>query len=225
MASLPQHLMQQGPVGQERVPRSVVEEQQRVRILDAATEVFAKRGFQATTVDHLVSGANIGVGTFYGLFDGKEDCFLQAYDRVLAVGRERVREALPTTSDWAEQACAALRTVLELIASEPLRARLILVEAQTAGHAALERYEQTIDRLVPELRGGRAASPLGAELPGSLEVATLGGLLWYLQQRVVLGETNGLGTRLPDVAEIVLRPYLGEDETRRLVEASTAPTV
>jgi AcrR family transcriptional regulator len=219
MVSLPEHLLK-GPVGREQMSRELIEEQQRNQVLDAATEVFAKRGFPATTVDHIVSGARIGVGTFYSLFEGKEDCFLQAYERVIAGGRERVAEALPPDAPWPEQACAVLRRVLELIAAEPLRARLILVEAQTAGDAALARYEKTIDRLVPELRRGRGVSPVGGELPETLEVATLGGLLWYLQQRVVLGEVEDLEQHLPEVAEIVLRPYLGEEETERLVRAA-----
>jgi AcrR family transcriptional regulator len=219
VVSLPEHLAS-GPVGQRKLSRELIEEQQRGQVLDAAIEVFAKRGYPATTVDHIVSGAKIGVGTFYSLFEGKEDCFLQAYDRVLAVGRDNVAAAVPTGAEWPEQACSVLRTVLELVAAEPLRARLILVEAQTAGEAALSRYEETIDLLVPELRRGRKFSSIADELPMTLEVATLGGLLWYLQQRVVLGDLEGLERHLPEVAEIVLKPYLGAEETDRLVQAA-----
>jgi AcrR family transcriptional regulator len=218
MVSLPEHLAK-GRVGHERLSRDVIEEQQRSRILDAATEIFAKRGYTSTTVDHIVSAARIGVGTFYSHFAGKEDCFLQAYERTLAVGREGVVERLPSGADWPQLACSVLFTVLESIAAEPLRARLILVEAQTAGDAALDRYEETIDELVPVLRGGREHSPFAEDLPESLEVAILGGLLWFLQQRVVLGELDGLEQRLPEVANIVLEPYLGKEGTDRLVES------
>jgi hypothetical protein len=96
---------------------------------------------------------------------------------------------------------------------------LILVEAQTAGNAALDRYEGTIDELVPVLRRGREHSPFADELPETLEVAILGGLLWFLQQRVVLGELDGLEQRLPEVASIVLEPYLSKEGTDRLVES------
>ena len=218
MVSLPEHLAK-GPVGHQRLSRDVIEEQQRNRILDAATEIFAKRGYRSTTVDHIVSGAKIGVGTFYSYFAGKEDCFLQAYEQNLATGRERVAERVPAEAEWPQLACSVLLTVLELIAAEPLGARLILVEAQTAGDAALDRYEETIDKLVPVLRRGRDHSPFAEDLPESLEVAILGGLLWFLQQRVVLGELEGLERRLPEVASIVLEPYLAEEGTERLVEA------
>jgi AcrR family transcriptional regulator len=218
MVSLPEHLAK-GPVGHERLPRDVIEEQQRSRILEAATEIFAKRGYRSTTVDHIVSGAKIGVGTFYSHFSGKEDCFLQAYEQNLAIGRERVAERVPADAEWPQMACSVLLTVLELIAAEPLPARLILVEAQTAGDTALDRYEETIDELVPVLRQGREHSPFAEDLPDSLEVAILGGLLWFLQQRVVLGELDGLEQRLPEVANIVLEPYLTEEGTDRLVQS------
>src|SRR5262249_24046679 len=163
----------------------------------------AKRGYPSTTVDHIVSGAKIGVGTFYSHFGGKEDCFLQAYERNLAIGREQVAERIPADAEWPQLASAVILTALELIAAEPLRASSILVEAQPAGTAALDRYEETIDGLVPVLRRGRDHSPFADDLPATLEVAILGGLLWFLQQRVVLGELDGLDERLPEVASIV----------------------
>jgi AcrR family transcriptional regulator len=219
MPSLPAHLMSV-PVGRTKLPREVMESHQRERVLDAATEVFAKRGYPATTVDHIVAAAKIGVGTFYSLFEGKEDCFLQAYDRILAEARERVAAAVPPEAPWPEQACAALRSALQLIAAEPLRARLVLVESQTAGPAGLTRFERTVDELLPLLRRGRQHSPIAEQLPTVLEVAALGGLLWFLQQRIVLGELGDVDRLLPDAVRIAIEPYLGPADTERLLAAA-----
>jgi len=218
MDLLPEYLTQ-GAVGRGELSRDVIDAEHRDHILDVATVVFAKRGYTATTVDHIVSAARIGVGRFYSLFDGKQDCFLRAYERILATGRARVAESVPREADWPELACATLQSVLRLIAAEPLAARILLAEAPTAGDAALRRYEETIDQLVPFLRAGREVSPVAEELPQTLEVAVLGGLLWFLQQRVVLGELDGLEDRLPEVADLVLAPYLGKEETERVLES------
>jgi AcrR family transcriptional regulator len=223
VAPLPEHLSAK-PAGRHRLSREVMTEHQRERVLDAAIGVFAKRGFQGTTVDHIVGAGKIGVGSFYEHFENKEACFLAAYDRILAEGREQIVAALPPGTDWPEQVCAVLRALLGMIAAEPLRARIMLVEAQTAGKAALARYEETIDSLVPLLRRGRDFSPVAAELPSTLEVATLGGLLWFLQQRIVLGELDGAERLLPEAAEILLEPYIGQEDTARFLTAgSTAP--
>jgi AcrR family transcriptional regulator len=218
MASLPDYL-QSLPAGRDPLPREVMEEHQRDRVLTAAIEVFAKRGYPGTTVDHVVDAAKVGVGSFYSLFEGKEDCFLQGYERIVAEYRERIGAAIPSDSPWPRQACSALRALLEAIEADLLAARIALVEVQTAGAAALARYEEAIDAAIPLLARGRDASPVAEELPPRLEEAILGGLSWFLQQRVLLGEFESAEAHLPDVLEIAVEPYVGETATRDLLAA------
>jgi AcrR family transcriptional regulator len=197
-----------------------MEGHQRDRVLAAAAEVIAKRGYNATTVDHIVAAAGIGVGTFYSLFANKEDCFLQAYERIVARGRERVAAALHLGMPWPEQACAALSALLEMIAARPLEARLALVEAQTAGPVALARHAETLRSIDPFLAEARRSSPLADQLPGTLETALVGGVLWLLQQRIVMGEAAGIEALLPELAGIVIEPYFGEAEVQRCLAAT-----
>lgn len=219
MATLPEHLMP-APVGRDRLPREVLAEHQRRRVLDGAVEVFAKRGYQGTTVDHIVSAAKIGVGSFYSLFDGKEDCFLAAYDRIVAEGRERIAVELPRDGSWAARMVAGLRALLEMVEEQPFAARIALVEVQTAGATALSRHERNLDQAADLLREGRAHSPVPDELPATLEFATVGGLTWFLQQRIGAGETGEASKLLPEVLEIVVEPYLGAVATAALTSAS-----
>lgn len=204
------------PVGREPLPREVLAEHQRGRVLAAAVEVFAKRGYQGTTVDHIVSAAHIGVGSFYSLFSGKEECFLATYDRVAADGRDRILAAIPADAPWPQQLAAALRALLELVEAEPFAARIALVEVQTAGSTALAHHERNLDEAANLLRAGREHSPVRDELPATLEFATVGGLTWFLQQRISLGETGNATRLLPEVLEIVAEPYLGERATAAL---------
>lgn len=218
MPSLPEHLMPV-PVGREPLPREVMAEHQRRHVLDAAIGVFAKRGYPATTVDHIVAAAKVGVSSFYSFFAGKEECFLAAFDLIAAEGRERIAARVPAEAEQPEKVCAALEALLELLAAEPLRARIALVEAQTAGATARARYQACLDQVVPELRRCRAASPVGEELPGTMEVAVLGGVVWFLQQRIVLGEIADAPALLPDLVEIVLEPYVGPERAAALLAA------
>lgn len=205
MASLPEHL-RPSPVGRERLPREVVAEHQRDRILTAATEVFAERGFQAATVDHIVAAAHVGVGSFYERFDNKEACFVAAYDRVADDARERIAAALPSGEAWGERLVAGLRALLVAIESDPAAARVALVEVYAAGPVALARHQRNLDAAAVALRGGRAEGGVAADLPRSLEFATVGGLSWYLQQRIEAGEAGEATALLPDVLEIVSGP-------------------
>lgn len=207
MDSLPEHLLPV-PVGRERLPKEVLREHQRARVLEAAIEVFAKRGYQGTTVDHIVSAGRIGVGSFYSLLGGKQECFLAAYRQVVAEGRERIEAVVPEEAAWPDQLLVCLRTLLELIEEQPLAARVALVEVQTAGPEALAEHARNLDQAAELLRSGRKASPFGDELPSTIEFATVGGLTWFLQQQIASGQTSA-SALLPEALEIVAEPFLG----------------
>lgn len=207
MASLPEHL-RPSPVGRERLPRGVVAEHQRDRILDAATEVFAARGYKAATVDHIVAAARVGVGSFYEHFDNKGACFAAAYDRIAAVTRARIVAALPVKAPWGERLVACLGALLAAIEADPAAARVALVEVHAAGPDALARHERNLDEAAAALRGGRTQGDVAADLPESLEFATVGGLSWYLQQRIGAGDAGAATALLPDLLEIVSEPFL-----------------
>lgn len=214
MQQLPEHLLPL-PVGRERLPKEVMQQHQRERALQAAIEVFAKRGYKGTTVDHIVSAATIGVGSFYTLFGGKQECFLAAYRAVVEEGRRRIEEAIPQEGPWADRLRAGLRAFLELVEEQPLAARIALVEVQTAGPEAIAEHARTLDEVADILSSGRDASPFGNELPATLEFAAVGGLTWFLQQRIADGETDAAAL-LPDVLEIVAEPYLGPKAISKL---------
>lgn len=182
---------------------------QRDRILSAAIEMIARRGYAETTVDHIVAAAKIGVGTFYDQFGNKSDCLLEAYDGIVEAAAERIVAAVPAGLSWSQRMRAGLESLLTIIAEEPLRAKIALIEVQTAGAAGIERYEATLSRIVPLLEEGRAESAHPESMSPTLETAVLGGLAWFLQQRVATGGKS-IDKSLPDVLEIVLTPYLGE---------------
>jgi AcrR family transcriptional regulator len=215
MARLPQSLAKV-PVGRERLSRGELDRLQRQRLLEAATEVFAKRGYQATTVDNIVVAAKVGVGGFYAHFDGKEECLLAAYEQIVAEARELVAAAVAAERSWARKALAALRELLALIAAEPLRARVALAEIQTGGPVALERYGEVIDFVIVSLAGGReVAGGLDPAPPATQEAAIANGLAWLLAQQMVRGEAKQVEALFEEMAELVLDPYLGAAQTRR----------
>lgn len=196
----------------------MVEDHQRRRIALAAYPVFAERGYRGTTIDDIVAVARVSVGSFYSLFEGKEGCFLFLYDTVVLEAREQLREAIPPDAPWPEAAGTVLQGLLKIAAAEPLRARIVLVEAPTAGAAAEERYAETMAELAGSLRGGRELREQGADLPIGLESATVAGIAWLLHQRLVASQLEEIPALLPEMAELVFEPYLGPGETKASIE-------
>jgi AcrR family transcriptional regulator len=215
VVSLPENLMPP-PGNRALLSREARIEYLRANVLDRATEVFARRGYPATTVDHVVAAARVSYSSFYELFSGKEDCLLQAYERIVDRSWNRVAAAVAVGEPWPMQVCAALRELLATAAAEPQAARLALVEVQTAGPEALARYERLHERVVPLLRPGRAFSSDPGGVPDTFEEATIGGVAWLLQQRLVMGRAETLEGLYPELVGIVLGPYLGEGEAARL---------
>jgi AcrR family transcriptional regulator len=220
MARLPQSLTKV-PVGRERLSRTELDRLQRQRLIEAATGVFAKRGYQPTTVDNIVVAAKVGVGTFYAHFDGKEECLLAAYEQIVAEARIQIAARVAVERSWARKALAALHELLGLIATEPLRARVALVEIQTGGPVALGRYGELVEFVIASLAGGREGTGLRPPAPESQEAATANGLAWLLAQKLLRGEAKEMPELFGQMAEVVLEPYLGAARAKREIAAFT----
>ena len=73
-----------GPVVAERRARLTRDESRavtRARLVLAATEVFAERGFYGTSVEEIAARAGYTRGAFYSNFDDKEEAYLAVLDQ------------------------------------------------------------------------------------------------------------------------------------------------
>lgn len=202
--------------GRHGLSPEVVVAQQRERLFVAIVELVAKRGYRDTSVDHIVKTARVGRAAFYELYEGKEDCFLAAFDRIVGEGAEAVAAAVAEADGWPKEMAAALGCLLELAAADPQRARIALVEIQAAGPRAYDRYKEVVDRAAPKLRQGREFSQETAALSDALEEAILGGITWIVHQRLAKGELGDPDSLVAETIQIALSPYLGEEEAKRL---------
>ncbi len=187
----------------------------RERILDAAERLAAGRGCAATSIEAIVKAAGVSSVTFYEYFERKEDCFVAAFDRAADAATVALTQAAagdPAAGglSWSEQFATGLRALTKLVAAEPERARLCLVEAQTGGPALSLRFEAALDRVASKLREGRGLETAPAELPASHEEATAGALAWLLRERLEAGDVEGLEALYPELIDIALAPYLGD---------------
>lgn len=106
--------------------------QTRQRLLDAAFEVFAERGFGQSTIEDVCERAGFTRGAFYSNFDSLEQLFHTLYaDRATGV-TERVRAAL----ERAGESAAPADLVTAAIDGLPLDRRWQLVKTDYLLHAA-----------------------------------------------------------------------------------------
>ena len=199
------------PAGRHGYSREQVAHHQRERLIAGLAEAVAEKGYAAVTLTDIVRHARVSRRVFYANFESKEQCFLAAFEVVVAHLRELVAEAAAGEDAWPRQAIAALRAALAFLASEPDLARLCLLESRAAGPAATARFNAAVAEAAPALARGRAERPEGERLPASTEDSTLGSLVSLAQRKVAAGEAERLEALLPEFAELLLLPYLGPD--------------
>lgn len=217
MVELPTHL-RGASTGSERVSRAELAAHQRERVITSATPVFAKRGFQATTVDDLLAAAKMGFGNFYSLFEGKEECFLACLEETVAAARGRMAEAASAGEDWAARTYLGLRSLLTNLLDSPLAARLVLLESQTAGAESLSRYNALIDEAIDWV----SAAPGKKGLRESFAQTSVLGLAFYLQQCALDPRSHELETLVEETSALLLGPLIGSERLRALARSSRA---
>lgn len=113
---------------------------QRERILLAARDVFATRGYANAGIDEIVARARVSRTTFYEFFENKEKCLLAVY----GLGVKRLARALLTVVAQTagaglhpmDRIRAEVRALAEAYAADPAMARIILIEIVGATPAA-----------------------------------------------------------------------------------------
>jgi AcrR family transcriptional regulator len=203
------------PPGRQRLSREFIARHQRARIVAALAEETMASGYRAVTVADIVRRAGIARNTFYDNFSSKEDCFLATQDFAVEESLARVVEAAAEADGWEARTAAGLGAFLKYVSDEPALARTCIVEALSAGEAAQERYEQSMQAFVPLLRKGREYSDHGDGLPATLEETIVGGMFWVIYQRIVLGQAESIESLLPDLIDFALTPYIGAESAQR----------
>lgn len=111
----------------------------RQRILDAAEDVFATKGYHGAVVDDIVDAAQTSKGGFYFHFPNKQAIFLALVDALSPRLAEAVERAIAEETDPVAKVDAALRIVLEMFARHRRLSKILLVEAVGLGHGFDEK--------------------------------------------------------------------------------------
>jgi AcrR family transcriptional regulator len=209
------------PSGRHGLPRAYVARSQRERLREAMVRVSAAKGYAATTIAEVTEMAGVSSSTFYEHFEDKDACFFEAFDAVNDVLVAHVSAAYEAAAGepWPERIAAALRALVELLATEADIARATMVEVTAAGDDARKRYGEALARFTPLLDEGREYSRRPS-LPEDTARFAIGGATSLIFDEVRAGRGQELPRILPQLVFAVLMPYLGpqaaEEEMRRV---------
>jgi len=108
--------------------RTSPRELKREKILRAAIEVFAKKGYFSSRMTDVAHRANVADGTLYLYFDGKEDLLHSIFDHVLSLFIERVQDEVEGVEDPVEKLRLLIQMHLELLGGDPALAQVLQIE-------------------------------------------------------------------------------------------------
>jgi AcrR family transcriptional regulator len=168
-----------------RLTRAQRRQQTRARLLEAAGQVFTRRGFHAATLDEVAEAAGYTKGAVYSNFATKDELFLALLDERVAAQLRQLKALYAIESSEELRAALRGRTEQEFAAARDFG--VLMVEfslyamRNPAAQAALgERYRQLRGRLA-ELIAKRyarhqTAPPMPPEHLAALALATDAGL-------------------------------------------------
>ena len=171
----------------------------RQKILDAAVQVFSRKGYHDTRVDDIVRESETSKGAVYFHFPSKEQIFLALVDEFAGLLENKLMGAISGQASGVRGVDAALRTGLETFGKYRGLAKIFMVQAVGLGAAFEQKRLQILDRFASVIKA-------------------------YLDQAVAEGDIQPLDTQITAYAwigainEVVIRwVYTGEPEAGRIL--------
>ncbi|MBK8028482.1 MAG: TetR/AcrR family transcriptional regulator [Anaerolineae bacterium] len=173
----------------------------RDRILDAALNIFANKGYHDTRMDEIVEASSTSKGSIYFHFPNKERLFLALVDQFADLIERRVREAVEQEAEGIARVRAALQACLETFGRYRRPAKIMLVQAVGLGSVFEKKRVDVNDRFANLIKE-------------------------YLDEAIAIGDIAPVDTEVVSYAwmgaiyGIVIRwVYTGEPDSERILSA------
>lgn len=189
--------------------RSAKSESRSERILSAALDVFARKGYKDAGVDDIASASQTSKGGVYFYFPNKQAIFLRLLDQMAALLLSRTEQAMAREPNLLRKGDAALLTVLRIFSDHRTLTRLFLIEAMGAGREFNQRmmeihadFAGLITRYLNELVAAGAVAPIDTDLAG---VAWFGGVNEVVRRWIMTGRPENLEDAYPALRDLLRR--------------------
>ncbi|MFQ5854195.1 MAG: TetR/AcrR family transcriptional regulator [Anaerolineae bacterium] len=140
-------------------------ERTRRRILEAAIEVFAGKGYHEARVDEIVEVSKTSKGAVYSYFPSKEQVFLALVDEFARLLEEQFEEAMAREESELRRVDAALRTCLDTFGRYRKLAKIFLVQAAGLGTAFEEKRLEIHDRFASLIKSHLDQAVADGDIP------------------------------------------------------------
>lgn len=137
----------------------------RGQILDAALDVFARKGYRSVRLDEIVEGAQTSKSAVFFHFPNKERIFLALVDQLADLLERRVEEAIQGQTSGMDRVRVALETCLDTFGRYRRAAKILLVQAVGLGTVFEEKRNQVTERFARLIEAYLKESIENGEIP------------------------------------------------------------
>lgn len=178
---------------------------EREAILAATAKLAAANGYWELTVPQVLAAAGMRKSNFAAHFAGVEDCFLAALRQRTA---SLVTQAVADSGEelaWSKRIQRTVENLCAGIADDSTTAKLVFVEAHSAGRAAVGLQDRLLADLAGELlhdapHDDQQISPIHAE-------ASLAAIWGIARSYVKSGRAGQLPDLVPTLTPLLLAPF------------------
>ena len=192
---------------------------ERARLIAAFSKAAAEVGYSRLEVATVARYAGVSVARFQEHFGSVEQALVagqQVFFRRLWLD---IEGGCDPAAPWPRRIQAAVAVLIGTLAETAATARLFVVEAPSVSLAAAERQYTALSHLASYLRTGRGLYPRAAELPEVTERALIGGTVSIVCEHLLAEDPDEITRLRPQLVEVLLSPYLGEEEARAVASA------
>jgi AcrR family transcriptional regulator len=202
----------------------------RERILEAALDVFTRRGYGDAAMDEIATESDTSKGGLYFHFASKQALFGALLERTADLLLSRLEAAAASEADPLLRADAAIERALEVFGSHRRLARLFLIDAHTREFAprllaVRERFAARLARDLDDALRAGLIPPCDTRLAGQV---WLGAVSEVVVQWLVAPRAPALESYYPALRELLWRglgvePPLDDAPTKERRGRKAAP--
>jgi AcrR family transcriptional regulator len=193
--------------------RRLSRDERKAQFLGVALDLFAARGYHATSISHIIDKAGVARGTFYQHFKSKKEIFDQLLDQLFdQVNSHVIPIRITTAGEIAGAVRANLEALCRVLQENLPMARVLLEQAVGLNEAGREQmrafYGRVLDRVDRAVIVGQQLGIIRAGDPSLISICLVGMVKEPLYQQIAGVRTFKIETLVDEIFACVERGVL-----------------
>lgn len=194
----------------DRALSAEMDNAQRERLFEGILNDLGDGGYEAIDLEDVLSRTGMSRDEFETAFADMDACLFAAYEHLTSRLVEKTTERCDSDLAWQERVRQGLESLLQEVARNPRRARVVMRSFPAIHPSAHVLYTTFLASLASALREGRDLAE-AEDLPAQIEILAVGAGEAIIFDELEAGRAAELPDLLPAILFSVIVPFVGPD--------------